>query len=86
VISDIIAVLSQLPLCSLYTFVQVSVNDLIMLVLFVPIVQFLMHRSLVARRSFQRAANFGGGLYRRAAVGRDNVTNVAPAPPRAGMV
>ena len=52
-----------------YTLVQVSVNDLIMLVLFVPIVQFLVSRGIVAYRSVQRAADLRSRVYRRAVRG-----------------
>ena len=52
-----------------YTLVQVAVNDLIMLVLFAPIVGLLVGVSGPGR-AVQRAADGGGGVHRRAAGGR----------------
>ena len=50
-----------------YTLVQVSVNDLIMLVLFVPIVQFLVHGASSLTVPFHGAAHLRDRLHRRAA-------------------
>jgi arsenite transporter len=67
-----------------YTLVQVSVNDLIMLVLFVPIVQFLVHGAssltvpaavlLTSVVVFIVIPLLAGGLMRRLLIGRHGKT------------
>ena len=53
-----------------YTLVQVSVNDLIMLVLFVPIVQLLVHGASSLTVPFHVLLTSRDGLYRRATARR----------------
>ena len=50
-----------------YTLVQVSLNDLLMLVLFAPIVTLPGHRGERPHGALRRAALLGAGLHRRAA-------------------
>ena len=62
-----------------YTLVQVSVNDLLMLVFFAPIVTFPGERRLVAACSVPGAAVLGGRLHRHSARGWCAATPVVHA-------
>ena len=69
-----------------YTLVQVSVNDLIMLALFAPIVRLPRQRRFRPGGAVQRTALRGGHLYRRPAHGRRIAATLAGRPPRPGLV